>query len=142
MADEEEYELIPLSPIRRLERKVEIMEKRGTSQDILKEVMDIVRSNQEIVEDIVKVNSEMISRVSELANSVNMLMAKVNDFISRVEVAAGEEKEETTETTGAADKWAEIERRFSERLDKMEKRVNALLLSSMARQKLVARARP
>ena len=41
---EDEYELIPLSPIRRLEKKVEHMEKNATSGEMLGELMDIIKT--------------------------------------------------------------------------------------------------
>ena len=47
---EDEYELIPLNPIRRLEKKIETIEKHTASQETIKEVIDIIKSNQEIVE--------------------------------------------------------------------------------------------
>ena len=135
--DEEEYELVPLSPIRRLERKMEVVEKRTISHETIREVLEIIKSNQELVEDIVKVNSEMISRVSDLAENVNMLIVKVNDFVSRIEIAASEEggkQTETPENTSDADK------KMDERLMKLEKRVNAVILSSLAKQKIARHA--
>lgn len=135
--DEEEYELVPLSPIRRLERKMEVVEKRTISHETIREVLEIIKSNQELVEDIVKVNSEMISRVSDLAENVNMLIVKVNDFVSRIEIAASEEggkQTETPENTSDADK------KTDERLAKLEKRVNAVILSSLAKQKITRHA--
>lgn len=138
--EEDEYELVPLSPVRRLEKRMDTMEKSSASQQMLKEVLDIIKSNQEIVEDIVKVNSEMISRVSELAGDVNMLMEKVNDFITRIEVVAGEEEKKEEPAEGAA-KLADVEKKLDEKLTKLEKRVNALVISSLSKQRLLAQPR-
>ncbi|MBS3053024.1 MAG: hypothetical protein J4469_00830 [Candidatus Aenigmarchaeota archaeon] len=135
--DEEEYELVPLSPIRRLERKMEVVEKRTISHETIREVLEIIKSNQELVEDIVKVNSEMISRVSDLAENVNMLIVKVNDFVSRIEIAASEESGKQTEIP---ENTSDADKKMDERLMKLEKRVNAVILSSLAKQKIARHA--
>lgn len=134
--EDEEYELVALSPVRRLEKRVDAVEKKSLSQETMKEVLEIIRSNQEIVEDIVKVNSEMISRVSDLARGVDVLMAKVNDFMSRIEIAAGEEQEKKTEETAKA---PEIGKEAGERISKLEKRLNALIMSNLTKQKMIRR---
>lgn len=126
---EDEYELIPVNPIRKMEKRLEKIEKTGTSTEMIKELISVVKTNQNIVDDIVKVNSEMISKVSELTNSVGKMSGKINDFMERLEVAepgaVGTEEEEKTTAVDNVGK----------RLDKMEKRINALILSSMAKRR-------
>ena len=41
MPMEEEYELIPMNPIRRIEKRMERIESAGTSTDVIKELIDI-----------------------------------------------------------------------------------------------------
>ena len=125
---EEEYELVPLSPLRRIEKRMERVEKLGTSQEMTRELMDIVRSNQQVVDDIVKINSEIITRVSELSVSVRELKDKINDFMERIEIAP-------EEAVQKEDKTKEIEERVDARLAKLEKRLNVLILSSMPRMR-------
>jgi division protein CdvB (Snf7/Vps24/ESCRT-III family) len=128
--EEEEFELVPLNPIRRMEKRVDRLEKSGLSTEMIKELVDVVKTNQEVVDSIVKVNSEMINKVSELSANVSQLVAKMNDFMSRIEVVS-EGKEGTPEEvkTVASDE-------YNKRLDKLEKRINALLLSSMAKTRM------
>lgn len=120
---EEEYELIPVSPIRRLEKRMERIERTGSSTDTIRELVELIRANQHVIDDVVKINSEMMAKVSEIVASVNGLAGKVNDFMERIEVAS-EEKEAAPQEPNKMD----------ERLAKLEKRLNALLLSSMARK--------
>ena len=122
---EEEYELVPLNPVRRLEKRVARIEKTGTSSDTTKELLDIVRVNQTVIEEVVKIDSEMIKRVSELSDAVGKMLEKMNEFFGRIEVAG-----EQTHETGSP----EIAKKVDERLVKLEKRVNALLLSAMSKQ--------
>ncbi|MBI2579482.1 MAG: hypothetical protein HYW27_01110 [Candidatus Aenigmarchaeota archaeon] len=120
---EEEYELIPLSPIRKLEKRLDRVEKGGTSNEMMKELVDVVKTNQAIVEDIVKVNSEMMAKVSELSNAVSQMTARLNDFMSKIEVVGESEPAKQDD---------EMERK----LDKIEKRLNAIALSNIARMKM------
>ena len=121
---EDEYELIPLSPIRRMEKRLERLERTGTATETIKELTEIVRANQSVVDNVIKLNAEMLFKVSEMVNSVNAMTSKMNDFISRIEVASAGKAEESEE-------GSELERKVDERLSKLEKRMNAILLSSM-----------
>ncbi len=125
---EEEYEIIPVSPIRRLEKRMERIEKLGTSSESNKELIEIVKANQHVIDDMVRINSEMMSRMSGLLESVNSMTGKVNEFMTRLEVVS-EKPGETGEET------KELERKVDERLVKLEKRVNALLLTAMTKRK-------
>ncbi len=119
---EEEYELIPVSPLKKMEKRIEKLETTGTSKESIKELIEIVRANQHVIDDVVRVNSDMMKRVSELITAVSNQNNKLNDFMSRIEFS--ESGEEQGEQGG-------VEKRIDERLEKLEKRVNALILSSM-----------
>ncbi len=127
---EDEYELIPMSPIRRLEKRLERVEKTGTAAETTKELIEIVRANQHVIDDVVKMNSEMISRIGELLSSVNTMTIRISEFMERIEV--------TPEQGGAEESVDKKE--TEERLVKLEKRLNALVLSAMARKRLAVRA--
>ena len=119
--NDEEYELVPLSPIRRMEKRLERLEKSGTSNDIMKELIDIVKTNQQIVDDVVRINSEMIKRVGELSETVGKAIAKLDEFTSRIEMAEGENQQPEQNTEMQA------------KLDRLEKRINAMLTTAQRR---------
>ena len=121
---EEEYELIPLSPIRKLEKRLDKVEKGGTGGDMMKELVDVVKTNQAIVEDIVKVNSEMMSKVSELSNNVTQLTSRLNEFMNKIEVVSEEPEQKP------------IDDEMGRKLEKMEKRLNAIALSNIAKMRM------
>lgn len=121
---DEEFELIPVSPIKKLEKRMSRIESSGTTKESVKELIDIVRANQHVIDDIVKINSNMINKVSELINTVDALTKKTGEFINRIEVSAGEGVEKHDTTT-------DLQRRIDERLEKLERRVNALILSGV-----------
>lgn len=120
---EEDYELVPLNPIRRLEKRVERVERSAGSGELIKDLIDVVRTNQQIVDEIVKINSEMINRVTELSTAVTELTARINDFMERLEVESS----------------APAAPQKDERVEKMEKKLNALLLQTMAKRRMAAR---
>lgn len=127
---EEEYELIPMSPIRKLEKRMDVLERNSTSGEILDELMSIIKTNQQVVDHMAKTNSAMIDKITDLSNSVDKLMKRMEDFIERIE---------TTETAETPEEKTEESKKMEERLAKMEKRLNAVLLSNMAKRKIEQR---
>jgi len=123
---EDDYELVPLSPIRRLEKRMERLERTGTATETIKELTEIVRANQHIIDNVVKLNTDMLSKVSDLVNSVNSITTKMNDFISRIEVSST-----SVPKGGESEENQDLENKIDERLSKLEKRLNAMILSSM-----------
>ena len=121
---EEEYELVPLSPIRRMERRLEKLEKAGTSTDMIKELIEVVKTNQQIVDDVVKINSEMIKRVSELSESVSKVTGKIDEFMSRIEMTSG----------GEAPAQQEQNTEMQSKLDKLEKKLNTMITATSHRR--------
>jgi uncharacterized coiled-coil protein SlyX len=111
-----------------MEKRLERLERTGTPNETIKELTEIVRSNQHVIDNVVKLNADMLSKVSEMVTSVNNMTSKMNDFISRIEVASGGGSQQEG---GGAAQSDELERRVDERLSKLEKRVNAMILSTM-----------
>lgn len=116
--NEEEYELVPVSPIRKMERRLEDIEKMKGGGEVNKELLDMARINQEVVDDLVKTNSKLATKMAEMIDSVEKLTEKISAFIDRVEVVG----EEPTATHGQ-------DQRLNDKLDKLEKRLNALIVS-------------
>ena len=126
---DDEYEIIPVSPLRKLEKRIDDLEKAGVEAETIRELVDIVRSNQRVVDEIVKVNSDMMSKVSVLAASVNNLSERVSDFMGRIELAGENEPAQGEPKEYAYREPAERHEGSDARLVKLEKRVNALILA-------------
>ena len=122
--EEEEYEIVPVGPLRRIERRMEKIEKGTTSTDMVKELIEVVRTNQKIIDEVVKINSEMINRVSDLATHVSQLNERMNDFLDRVEVSSEAEQPPPVQQQKNVEE-------MDARMQKLEKRINSVLLSSM-----------
>ncbi|MEM5852769.1 MAG: hypothetical protein QXG39_05855 [Candidatus Aenigmatarchaeota archaeon] len=90
----EEYEIIPLSPLRKLEKRVEKLESISPAVDlkeIFKEVVDVLRMNQQIVNEISKSNDALRLELSKLTIKLEDLSNKLNEFLNYIRVAASEE---------------------------------------------------
>jgi hypothetical protein len=117
-----EYELMPVTPLRHLEKRMESIEKGGPAQKTLGELIETLRANQPVFQELIRLNTEMIRRVSDLVSVVSTLSTQVADMVAK---RAPEEHMDHEES----------DKKIAERMDKLEKRVNALLLAAMPRMR-------
>ncbi|MEM5829395.1 MAG: hypothetical protein QW040_02220 [Candidatus Aenigmatarchaeota archaeon] len=90
----EEYEIVPLSPLRKLEKRIERLEAVSPAVDvkeIFKEVVDVLRMNQQIVTEFSKSNDALRLEISKLTIKLEELTNKLNELLSYVKAAATEE---------------------------------------------------
>lgn len=132
---QDEYELVPLDPIRSLERKMEKLEASVSGKTASQEYLELVRTNQQVVDDLVKMNAEVINRLLQLSDSINGLVGKLDYFMNMFEVAGATGSGENDEKLRIMEEDnRKIKDSYEELVDKMskvEKRVNALLLSKV-----------
>jgi hypothetical protein len=126
--DDKEYELIPMSPIRRLERRMERVEKTSGGghypKDLLDDVVDIVRMNQMLVDELAKSNDALRIELSKLPGRLDELVTGMKELLSYIK-AAGEQ--ETTGLTSDGvkpivdklDEMVKTNKKISERNDTM-----------------------
>lgn len=130
--EKEEYELVPLSPIRKLEKRIEELEKRGITRTADEEIVRIMQTNQRIVDDLIKVNNELMTKLSGLMSNMQELVKHLKDFMERVEVVGEETPSEVpTKTKEKTEREKELEKKIS----KLEKRINALILSRIPKSR-------
>ncbi|MEM5879575.1 MAG: hypothetical protein QXU74_03735 [Candidatus Aenigmatarchaeota archaeon] len=90
----EEYEVIPVSPLRRLEKRIEQLEAVSPAVDvkeIFKEVVDVLRMNQQIVSEMSKANDALRLEISKLTIKLEESTNKLNELLSYIKAAATEE---------------------------------------------------
>ncbi|MEM5766269.1 MAG: hypothetical protein QW423_01385 [Candidatus Aenigmatarchaeota archaeon] len=90
----EEYEIVPLSPLRKLEKRIEKLESVSPAVDvkeIFKEVVDVLRINQQIVSELSKTNDALRLEISKLTIKLEELVNRLNELLSYVKAAATEE---------------------------------------------------
>jgi uncharacterized coiled-coil protein SlyX len=89
----EEVEIIPVSPLRRLEKRIEEIEssKAFDTKDFYKELLDIVRINQQIVNELAKANDALRIELSKLPARLDDLTSRLEELISFIKASATEE---------------------------------------------------
>jgi len=98
--EEDEFELIPVSPLRRLEKRLERMEgsaKSGMdSGKFFSELVEIVRMNQELVDELAKANDALRIEISKLPGRLDDLITTLNELVAFIKASA------TAESMGGA----------------------------------------
>jgi len=84
ISDSEEYEIVPVTPLRRLEKKIEMLEKSKSDEifnRVLDKLIDLTEINQRIVEEMVRSNQGLREDIEILVAKMNTLEDKMNDFV-------------------------------------------------------------
>lgn len=97
-AEEEEFELIPMSPLRRLERRLEKIEStKGSGIDVkefFSQFVEIVRLNQQLVDELAKSSDALRIEISKLPGRLDELVNDISELISFIKASAGAESAE------------------------------------------------
>jgi hypothetical protein len=93
MADSEEYELVPVTPMRRLEKRMERIESSTPidARGIMADVIEIVRMNQMLVDELAKANDALRIELSRLPGKLDEVITQLKELISFIK-ASGEEE--------------------------------------------------
>ncbi len=81
---DEEYEIVPVTPLRKLEKKIEMLEKSRSDEifnRVLDKLIDLTEINQRIVEEMVRSNQGLREDIEILVAKMNTLEDKMNDFV-------------------------------------------------------------
>jgi len=92
--DDEEFELIPLSPVRRLEKRIDKLENTTGGVDVrefFRELVAIIRMNQEIVDELAKSSDALRIELAKLPAKLDEVARGLNELISYIKAAAVEE---------------------------------------------------
>ena len=92
--DEEEYEVIPTSPLRRIEKRIGKLEDTSSSSEtrrLIEQIIELIKSNQRVIDDIIKSDAELRNEVSKLPSKIDELISHMSDFIEMLKTTAGEE---------------------------------------------------
>jgi DNA repair exonuclease SbcCD ATPase subunit len=85
MVAKEEYELVPVKPIERLEKRIKKLEEEREAISLrafVSEIMDLVKSNQGLVDEIVKADDRLRDELAKLPGKIDELLNEWRDFIS------------------------------------------------------------
>jgi len=102
IGEEEDYEVVPLTPIRRLEKRMGQMESSKSFSNLermMDKILDMVELNQRIVDEMVKANTSLRGDLATLIGKMDSLQSKLTNFIDIVEEAGKEDVNESEAVT-------------------------------------------
>jgi len=92
--DDVSYEIIPVTPIRKLEERMEKIESSGSTpqlQNLINQIIELIRNNQKIVNDVIQANNDLRNELSKIPSKMDELIDTINGFLELVEAAGKEE---------------------------------------------------
>ena len=91
---DEDYEIIPTSPIRKLEQRLGRLENSSATSEVnrlIEQIVELIKSNQRIINDVIKSDSELRSEISRMPAMVEALTSKMEEFLEILRASATEE---------------------------------------------------
>lgn len=131
--DIEEYEIIPTSPLRRLEKRISKVESGSSSSEVrrlIEQIIELIKSNQRIIDDVIKADSELRNELSRVPGKVDELLSSMREFIDMLKASA-------TEDSGSSgiskDAFDPLVRKMDEMLEQNKRSVdvNQAVLTSL-----------
>ncbi len=92
--DRDNYEIIPVTPIRRLEKRMEDIEKSGSIpqlQSLINHIIDLMKTNQDLIEQVLKADDELRKELSRIPSKVDELISTMKSFMDLIKIAGEEE---------------------------------------------------
>ena len=129
MPKSEDYEIFPLAPVKKLEKRIERLEEgHSTNQlnSLVTQIIELIRSNQKMIEDVIHANTQLRSEMSKIVPKLDDLITEMREFMMLLEVASKEEAgPETKKTVEQMQKLTEQNAAILEALNNLNKRIRA-----------------
>ncbi len=136
-SNKDDYEVVPLTPIRRLENKIKQIEHSSTIpqlQTLITEIVQLIRTNQKIVDDVLRSDMEMKREMTKLIMKMDDTINEMKSFVNLVKASAEEEisfppevmkplAEQIQKLVEQNQKTAEINQHIMETLNEMSKKL-------------------
>lgn len=127
----EEYEVVPVTPLRKIEQRLEKIEQGSPGYNaVLKDLAEMIKENQRTVDDLIKTNSGLIANMGELSEHLGGLTRKFDEFMESIEIAeTSEEPEEWTKIKEGNKKLEEMNQDLIDKINKLERKMKLVELS-------------
>ncbi|MFB6203360.1 MAG: hypothetical protein ABEK01_02610 [Candidatus Nanohaloarchaea archaeon] len=92
--DYEDYEVMPVGPLRKLEKRVDKLQKEATqgggaaNEEMVQDIIDIMKSNQKIVNDMTESTHELKNSVEDLTHKMDQVVDNMNNFMDLLKEAS------------------------------------------------------
>jgi hypothetical protein len=94
-SENEDYEVVPIGPIRKLERRLDEVQQQaeesqgsGNYDELVSDVIDIMKSNQKIVNDMTESTHELKNSVEDLTHKMDETIDNMNAFMDLLNEAS------------------------------------------------------
>jgi len=91
---DDEYEIIPTSPLRRLEKRINQVERTSSTsetQRLVEQIIELIKSNQRIIDDVIKADAELRDEISRVPGKIDELLSSMHEFMEILKTSASEE---------------------------------------------------
>ncbi len=111
-----DYEIVSKTPLKRLEDKLSILERKldEETKEFYKELVSVIRLNQEIVDELAKSNDALRLEIARLVPQIENLIKNIQELIEYIKAAASEEGEISQEGESKLDKVLETNKKLLE----------------------------
>ncbi len=111
-----DYEIVSKTPLKRLEDKLSILERKldEETKEFYKELVSVIRLNQEIVDELAKSNDALRLEIARLVPQIENLIKNIQELINYIKAAASEEGEISQEGESKLDKVLETNKKLLE----------------------------
>ncbi len=123
--DSDEYEVVPLGPLRRLEKRLDKLENGATlsrDENLIRDILDIMKSNQKIVNDMVESTTQLRNSVSALTAKMDSVIDNLNSFMDLLKEAS----ETSLETDISSDLGKTVITPISEKLGEVSSNIEKM----------------
>jgi len=89
----DEYEIVPLKPIRSLERRLDEVERALTAagipqiQSLIAQIIELIKTNQRLIDEIIRADNELRNELSKLPPKIDDLVSNMKRFMEILEEA-------------------------------------------------------
>ncbi|MBU3905009.1 MAG: hypothetical protein KJ906_02590 [Nanoarchaeota archaeon] len=100
--DKDNYRMVPLAPIKRLEDRMEGLERAGSIpqlQSLVNQIIELIKTNQKIINEVIRANLDLRSELAKLPLKIDQLIDEMRDLIGLIEHAGKEELHGPTSET-------------------------------------------
>jgi mevalonate kinase len=91
---DDDYEIIPTSPLRRLEKRINQVERTSTTsetQRLVEQIIELIKSNQRIIDDVIKADADLRDEISRIPGKIDELLSSMHEFMEILKTSATEE---------------------------------------------------
>ncbi len=91
---DDDYEIIPTSPLRRLEKRISQVESTSSTSEVqrlVEQIIELIKSNQRIIDDVIKSDAELRDEISRVPGKIDELLGSMREFMEILKTSATEE---------------------------------------------------